>query len=174
MNRLRMAKTLRHSLLPVATFMSVLAAHYLWMRFFSPPTRWLSIGGTGNVSWLRRYAETQSYWLGLSYALSLAFASACLRRYREEHFCQAQRFAVGGLTFSGTLAVAGCYLLGCCGSPMLAVYLGLFGAAFLPFSKPLVFSFTAVCVAVAWWWLNRGGKSGVSRSTQACCEDRKV
>ena len=38
---------------------------------------------------------------------------------------------MGGITLSGFLAVAGCYLLGCCGSPMLAVYMSLFGVSFL-------------------------------------------
>lgn len=106
-------------------------------------------------SWPRSYLGTQSYWLGLSYAMSLTFAVAMFRRYREERRAAARNLAAGGVTLSGFLAVAGCYLLGCCGSPMLGVYLSLFGAAFLPFLKPLVTALTAVSLVGAWWWMGR-------------------
>jgi len=36
--------------------------------------------------------------------------------------------AGGGVTLLGALMAGGCFLIGCCGSPMLAVYLSLFGA----------------------------------------------
>ena len=41
-------------------------------------------------------------------------------------------------------------MLGCCGSPMLAVYLSLFGAAFLPWAKPLIALLTTVTLFAAW------------------------
>jgi len=69
--------------------------------------RWASIPGAGTSSWLNRYIETQGYWLGYSYALSLAFAAAALRRYREERFCSAKTLAFGGVTLSGFLALPG-------------------------------------------------------------------
>lgn len=69
--------------------------------------------------------------------------------------CAARNLAIGGVTLSGVLAVAGCFLLGCCGSPMLAVYLSLFGAAFLPFAKPLVAGLTAASLVAGWWWMKR-------------------
>lgn len=156
-------------MLPAITFAGVLAVHYVWVGLFSPQTRWVSLDG-GNATWLRRYLETQSYWLGFSYALSIAFAVVCLRRYREEQFCGAQRLAIGGATFSGALALAGCYLLGCCGSPMLAVYLSLFGATFLPLAKPIVFSFTALSILVAWWWMNRRRPPRAVQGAKGCCE----
>lgn len=49
-----------------------------------------------------------------------------------------------------TAAVAGCYMLGCCGSPMLAVYLSFLGAAFLPWAKPFVALLTTVVLITAW------------------------
>lgn len=169
MNRLKAERTLRRALLPVVVFIAVLGVHYLWLGLFLPQTKWVAIGPTDKTSWLRRYIETQSYWLGLSYALSLAFASVCLRKYREERSCGADRLAIGGVTLSGTLAVAGCYLLGCCGSPMLAVYLSLFGAAFLPFAKPLVFAFTVGCLVAAWWRINRRRLPMGDCDKQDCC-----
>jgi len=146
-------------LLPLGVFMGVAVAQYVWSGLFPEvdPTqaRWASLHGAGASSWLYRYIETQGYWLGYSYALSLAFAAAALRRYREERFCSAKTLAFGGVTLSGFLALAGCFLVGCCGSPMLVVYLSLFGAWFLPLAKPLVAAVTTLSIIGAWWWMKR-------------------
>lgn len=60
----------------------------------------------------------------------------------------------GGLTFSGILAATGCFLLGCCGSPMLGVYLSFFGAAFLPLAGPFVAGLTTVLIGASYFWMN--------------------
>lgn len=91
----------------------------------------------------------------LLYALSLAFAAAAFRRYREGRLCTTRNLAIGGVTFTEVLSVTGCYLLGCCGSPMLGVYVSLFGAVFIPWAKPLAALLTLLSIGVAWWWLNR-------------------
>ena len=148
----------RRALLPLLVFLAAIATHYVWTGLFpeSDPAqdRWASVGAT-ETSWLRYYLETQSYWLGYSYALALGFAAVALRRYREQRLCAARNLAIGGVTLSGFLAVAGCFLLGCCGSPMLAVYLGLFGASFLPFAKPLVAALTTASIIAGWVWMKR-------------------
>lgn len=167
------AKSFRRALLPMVTFFGFLALHYVWLGIFSPQTRWVLLGDGGRSSWMRRYVETESYWLGLSYAISLAFAVVCLRRYREERSCGAQQLAIGGVTFSGLLALAGCYLLGCCGSPMLAVYLSLFGTAFLPLAQPIVFSLTVLWILVGWWWMNQRRAWPAARAARDCCGDAK-
>lgn len=145
-------------LLPLGVFMGVAVAHYVWSGLFPEvdpaQARWASLSAS-DASWLHRYLETQGYWLGYSYALSLAFAAAALRRYREERFCSAKTLAFGGVTLSGFLALAGCFLVGCCGSPMLVVYLSLFGAGFLPLAKPLVAAVTTISILGAWWWMQR-------------------
>jgi hypothetical protein len=160
--------------LPLAVFLGVLVAHFVWSGLFPEvvpaQARWASLPGAG-TSWLQRYIETQSYWLGYSYALSLAFAAAALRRYREERFCSAKILAFGGVTLSGFLALAGCFLVGCCGSPMLVVYLSLFGAGFLPLAKPLVAVVSTISISGAWWWMTRHKPSSPSRASagQSSC-----
>jgi len=148
----------RRALLPLALFLVVMTIHYLWLGVFPErdpaQDRWASIDAAEST-WSARYIENQSYWLGFSYALPLAFAAVAIRRFREERSCRARNLAIGGITLTGCLAVAGCFLIGCCGSPMLAVYLSLFGAGFLPFAKPLVAVITAVTVFAAWWWMVR-------------------
>ena len=152
------ANTARRALMPLTVFAAVVAMHFLWLVIFPEQdpaqSRWASADMAGG-SWLRRYVEGGSYWLGVSYGMSLAFAAIALRRYREGRFCAARNLAIGGVTFSGALSVVGCYLLGCCGSPMLAVYLSLFGAAFVPLAKPLVAGVTLLSILLGWWWMNR-------------------
>lgn len=166
---------LRRALLPVVVFLAVGVAHYVWLGVFPErdpaQDRWAATPAASEGSWLHRYLEAQSYWLGFSYALSLAFAAYALRRYREKRHCAARNLAVGGVTFSGFLAVLGCYLLGCCGSPMLAVYLNLFGAAFLPLAKPLVAVLTVTLTAAAWWWMWRRAKTLSVAQSDPACED---
>jgi hypothetical protein len=141
MSRMAATRLIRRSALPVAAFIVVLGFHFAWIGLFPEEnpaqTRWVSIEPAARPSWLARYIEGQHYWMGYVYALSLGFAVIAVRLYLEGRSCRARNFAIGGVTFSGFMSVAGCFLVGCCGSPMLGVYLSLFGAAFLPFAKPL-------------------------------------
>jgi len=167
-------RRVRRALLPLGVFVAVAAFHFTWTGLFPErdPTqdRWATVVGQA-PSWLRRYIEVQGYWLGFSYALSLVFAAWAFRRYREDHHCAGRNLAIGGVTLTGVLAVAGCYLLGCYGSPMLPVYLSLFGAAFLPFAKPLVAALTTLSIAGAWWWMVRRRRPAASPAASACSCD---
>jgi len=147
----------RRTLLPVFVFIGVVATHFVWMGIFPDrepvQDRWVTV--TADRSWLRSYFTSGNYWLGYSYAISLAFASVAYRRFREQRATAARSMAIGGVTLTGVLAFAGCFLMGCCGSPMLAVYLSLFGAAFLPFARPLVAGMTTLSLVAGWWWMTR-------------------
>lgn len=153
----RFARPLRRALLPAGVFLAVAVIHYVWVGILPEHAAvqegWAAVDGADELSGLRHYIEAQDYWLGFTYALSFAFAATALRRYREERFCAARTLAIGGITVSGFLAVAGCYVLGCCGSPMLAVYVSLFGAAFLPMAKLLVAALSAISILAAWFWM---------------------
>ncbi len=155
---------LRAAALPTAVFAAAAGVHYVWLGLF-PETdpaqaRWVLL--PEEPGWWQTYREAGSYSLGYSYALAAAFAAAAVRRFLRERSCAARNLALGGVTFSGALAAAGCFAIGCCGSPMLAVWLGLFGAAFLPFAKPLVAAFTTVTVAGAWLWMARQGRGSIA------------
>ena len=65
----------------------------------------------------------------------------------------------GGISLIGVLYFAGCFLLGCCGSPMLIVYLNLFGASFLGFTKPIVLALTVVSITLGYLWMERRAKT---------------
>jgi hypothetical protein len=163
------AKFLRRAALPVMVFVVVALIHFVWINVFPEQNpaqnRWATVLPVEEFSWMVRYVDGQNYWLGYSYALSLAFAAVAFRRYREKSSLSGKTLALGGVTFSGFIAFAGCFLLACCGSPMLAVYLSLFGAGFLPLAKPLIAVLTTVFVATSWWWMSR------SKAENQLCEE---
>ena len=143
------------NVLAAIIFVVVFAIHYLWQGFFPEQdplqSQWLSLPAEN--SWFRNYVEAQNYWLGYTYALSAAFATAAFRNYLKSPCWASKTFAIGGVTLSGFLAFAGCFLIGCCGSPMFVVWLNMFGAAFVPFAKPFIAFVTTITIAVAWWWM---------------------
>jgi hypothetical protein len=150
---------LKRAILPASVFGAVLLGHYVLSGLFPEvdpaQARWASFPASGSPSWLKRYLETQSYWLGYSYALSMAVAAVLVRWYWEERLCSGRTILAGGVSFSAFLALAGCFLAGCCGSPMLVVYLNLFGAWFLPLAKPLIAAFTTLTILGAGWWMTK-------------------
>lgn len=144
---------INRALLPLSVFLAVICTHFVWLGLFPEQdpvqSRWAEVPTTDH-SWLKTYLDEGSYWLGYSYGISLTFAIIGIRRYREQRLAASRNFALGSVSFSGVLAVVGCYMLGCCGSPMLAVYLSLFGAAFLPWAKPLVAVLTTITLMIGW------------------------
>lgn len=98
---------------------------------------------------LNRYIGQSEYWLGLSYGLAGAFALFCFMRairLRRESLAA----SAGGLAFGGLLWAGICFLVGCCGSPMLPIYLGLLGPQFLGVTKPLTFALTVISILIGY------------------------
>jgi len=144
-------------IIPIGVFAAVFASHYLWLGLYPEQnpqqSQWFALPEEN--SWFDNYIEGANYWLGYSYGLSAAFAAAAFRNYLNSPCRTAKTFAIGGVTFTGMLAFAGCFLIGCCGSPMLVVWLNLFGAAFIPFAKPGMALVTTISIAAAWFWMFR-------------------
>jgi len=165
---------LRRARLPLAIFACVFALHFIWLGYFPKmnPVQdaWADVS---EDSWIGTYVENGDYWLGFSYGLSLAFAASAFRHYREKQCGSPRTLALGSITFSGFLAVGGCFLLGCCGSPMLPIYLSLLGPKFLPFTKPLVAAISTMFIGIVWWRLNRIKTSSPQDSNSASCSSPK-
>lgn len=161
---------IRRALLPLFTFGFVLAAHVAYRTFFKEAApgqdRWATAPATTS-SWLDHYVASQAYFLGLSYASACAYAATSFRRYRERRLCSDRNLALGGITVSGFLALAGCYLAGCCGSPMLGVYVSLLGPWFLPWTGPLTLGLTLGSLASSWFWMTKREGRAVPQAT--CC-----
>lgn len=149
-------------LYPLAGFFFVLSlniAYSAW-SFYRVSKNWVQIE---DESWLSVYIASQDYFLSLSYALAGAFTVYAVMRYKENRKAGIAGVA-GGITLAGVLYFGACFILGCCGSPMLAVYMGLFGSKFLGFTKPLVMIITLVSIIIGFFWLERSAKKG-------CCEN---
>ena len=142
------------------TFLSHFAYFYLSKTWFSP---WVMVGDQNNLI-LRSYFEQQEYFLGFSYALALAFLAFSFLMVLERKK-GGYKGVFGGLSLVTLLYIFGCFLIGCCGSPMLAVYLGLFGASFLGLTKPIVTGLTIVSVVLGYFWLQK------KENCQSCADN---
>lgn len=171
---------IKRAVLPVSAFIVVMELHFGFqvLNYKLNPTAACPPEATADgsccrspdeTSAFRVYLQGQGYWLGISYALPLAFAVTAFRRYREQRSAFNRKLAIGGLTLYGVLAAAGCFLTGCCGSPMLAVYASFLGATYLPFAKPLLAGFSAFTVVIAWWWMNRSNVTAACNCSDAVC-----
>ena len=158
-------------LLPALVFLLTLGAHYVWfVKTGSTPAEttgsscgWSCETGAPGIA---EYMKTQTYLLGYSVALSLSFASIAIRQFMQQRSKTARGAAFGGVSASALLGFAGCYLTGCCGSPMLGVYIGLLGPTFLPFAKPLVAVITTVSILFSARALLQS-----KEEAKDCCED---
>ena len=131
--------------------------------------QWVRVPDAPDGSAWARYLEHGDYWFGYSYALAAAFTAFALALTIRQRR-RAASGVVGGMTLLGVLYGAGCFLIGCCGSPMLAVYLSLFGASVLGFLKPLVAVVTTISVVVSAILIVRRSR----RATCATCQPALV
>jgi hypothetical protein len=149
-------------------FLVVVSAHAAWISTRPACDGGCSdCGGPPEAVGLSGYLEGQSYYLGLSYGLSAAFALYALWLFVEGRRAAGAAAAAGGISFAGALSAFGCFMTGCCGSPMLAVYAGFLGGTVLSFIKPLALAVTAVSVGIGFWWLHR------KKPAAACCAPGK-
>ncbi len=110
------------------------------------------------ISLLSLYFKRQDFFLSFSYSLAGAFTIYALLKFVQNRRSGIAGVA-GGVTLAGILYVGGCFLSGCCGSPMLPVYLGLFGSSFLGFTKPLVATVTTLSIVIGYFWIEKKSKS---------------
>ena len=148
-------------LLVAGVFLAILGGHFLYAtrRVLAPKGVWASyeFEQPKEPRWFR-YTESGEYWLGLSYGLAGAFAAFCLGRTLKKRR-ESLTASAGGLTLSGMLWVGLCFIAGCCGSPMLPVYLGLLGPKFAGVTKPMTFGVTIISILVGYTLMRKRAES---------------
>jgi hypothetical protein len=160
-------------ILPAFVFLSVFVAHALYSGFCArtAPTGWADLDVNSSALGLLglwAYWRGQDYFVGFSYALGAAFATWALSRCISSRARGgAAGAAAGSITFAGILMASGCFLMGCCGSPMLALYLSLFGTRVLGFAKPVTALLTLVSVSCGYRYLSKRFARG--ECVDACC-----
>ena len=95
------------------------------------------------------YFTEGEYILGLSYAMAIACTILALSRFKFDK-SKGILGIFSGVTLSAALYAFGCFLIGCCGSPMAVVYAGLLGSSFLGFTKPFVFIITLLSIGIGY------------------------
>lgn len=155
-----MRKRLFISLISFGGIFSLHLTYWVWNNF-RIASKWVQIE---DINHFHLYFSHQEYFLGISYGLAASFTIYAVTKFRENHR-RSVGGMVGGVTLTGILAVAGCFLIGCCGSPMMVVYLSLFGSSFLKFSKLLVLILTLTSVIIGYIWMEKKNKKD-----DRCCE----
>lgn len=138
-------------IIPLGTFIAAFMLHLLYFK--------LTEGTCGSIFWFQKYVKEQEYYLGISYALSFAFMAFAFLKYKENR-TNALKAAAGG----GLLAVVlwlSCFLFGCCGSPMLLVYLNLIGLSSFRIPKIVLLLMTIVFISIGYFCF--------IRSKENCC-----
>jgi hypothetical protein len=165
-------KLLWQRLLPTLIFMVVILCHALYMRYLAamPTDGWADVGvGQGSLWGFDYYIQAQDYYMSFSYALGAAFAAWALIKFLDVRQAAMAAGAAGSLTLVGVLMGAGCFMIGCCGSPMLGIYAGMFGAKALGVGKPLMAFVTVLSVGFGYCYLNkRLARIGCSNSSCKC------
>ncbi len=160
-----------HWLAP-SVFVGVYAAHafYLSRIAATPMAGWANneIMDTGFLG-LGPHLQGEDYYTGFSYALSAAFAAWAIGRFLRSRQTSIAAGAAGSITFVGILLAAGCVMIGCCGSPMLGIYLGVFGAKALGIGKPLMALVSLLSVGVGYWYLSRRARKELCLDSSCAC-----
>ena len=160
----------RKILYPLIAFILVLLFHIIYSiwKALQISQQWVQFE---NISFVSQYFKRQDFFLGYSYALAGAFTIYALLKLLQNRRSGVVG-VVSGVTLTGILYIGGCFLLGCCGSPMLVIYLSLFGSSFLGFTKPLVATITTASVVIGYFWIEKKSKSCCERSEE--CLDAKI
>ncbi|MCG3147704.1 MAG: hypothetical protein PCFJNLEI_01145 [Verrucomicrobiae bacterium] len=148
-------------ILLAAAAVFVLHAGFLLWRGERIAAQWVDVDGESALS---RYISQRDYLLSFSYAVVAGFTAYAWQSTRERR----RAGVVGGITLAGILFWGGCWLVGCCGSPLLPIYLSFFGASFLGFTKPLILVSTLASVALGVWWMKRKEKRGCGCHDPQC------
>ncbi len=125
----------------LAIFIAVFMSHLLYLKM----TETSCAGG----AWFQKYIKEQNYFLGISYALSFAFMVFAFLKYKEN-----RKSALKAGLGSGLLAVVlwfSCFFFGCCGSPMIIVYLNLFGLSTLKIPKLALLIITVIFIGIGYF-----------------------
>jgi len=148
-----MTNKIKKIIIPLSTFISIFILHLLYFK--------ASEETCGGIPWFQEYIKEQEHFLGISYALLFAFMAFAFLKFKENRK-SVLKAAIGG----GLLAVVLwflCFLFGCCGSPMLIVYLNLVGLSSLKVSKLALLVMTIIFIGIGYIWL-------IKRSSKVCCD----
>jgi hypothetical protein len=154
-------------LLGTVAFVAAFIGHVLYLRYLTTtPQKGWTDNFDPSVNFWQTYTISQDYFVSFSYALSASFAVWATARFVYFRQRAAALGAFGGVSLVTLLAAAGCFLIGCCGSPMLPIYVSLFGSAAAGIGKPLMALISLISIG--------GGYLCVVRRPACNCTDPEI
>ena len=145
----------RKTIFPLIAFIIIFTLHLLYFK--------ITEEACASIPWFQKYINEQEYFLGISYALSLAFITFAFLKFKENRK-SALKVAIGGGLWAIILWFF-CFLFGCCGSPMLIIYLNLIGLSKLKIPKLALLVMTIIFIGIGYIWLTR-------KSPKGCCNGK--
>ncbi|MDP2815664.1 MAG: hypothetical protein Q8O19_03185, partial [Rectinemataceae bacterium] len=155
-------------ILAAAFFVFILAAHFRLNDY----SAYLLEKQWGDVPFshpFETYLSSKNIFLGYAYALSGAFAVLCL--FNLITTSGDLRKSIRGITISTLIWAGVCFFSGCCGSPMLAIYISIFGGHIVGLTKPLMSGITTASIGLSFYYVMRfhgrnlfAGRDGESSS----------
>jgi hypothetical protein len=140
----------------VVAFVAVFVGHVLYLRYLTiAPQRAWADSFNPSASFWQSYVNGQDYFVSFSYALSAGFAVWAAARFIYSRRRAAALGAVGGVSLVTLLAAAGCFIIGCCGSPILVIYVSLFGSKAAGIGKPLTALISLISVGAGYLYVVR-------------------
>jgi hypothetical protein len=161
-------------LLGTAAFVAVFLTHMLYFYYLTsaPQKDWADNFSPSGSFW-RSYVVDQDYFVSFSYALSASFAVWATALFVYSRRRAAAVGAFGGVSLVTLLAAAGCFLVGCCGSPMLPIYVALFGSQAAGIGKPLMALISLISIGGGYLYILRQSKCNCS-DPQTCPHPGKM
>lgn len=137
---------------PLFFFLFTIVVHFVLTDFavYRVESQWEEVSLTSHIV---NHFTNKNIYLGYSYAIASAFASLCLLNLITASGGLKQ--SIRGITISAILWGTICFMSGCCGSPMLAVYLSLFGSAVVGVTKPITAAITTLSIALSYYYVLR-------------------
>ena len=136
-----MLNKIKKAIILLAIFVAVFMLHLFYYK--------MTESSCAGSAWFQKYIVEQEYFLGISYALSVTFMVFAFLKYKES-----KKNALKAGLGSGLLAVVlwfSCFFFGCCGSPMIIVYLNLFGLSTLKIPKIALLIMTIIFIGIGYF-----------------------
>jgi hypothetical protein len=155
-------------LLGTAAFVTVFVGHVLYLRYLTAALLkdWAD-DFNPSVGFWQGYIVSQDYFVSFSYALSASFAVWSTARFLYSRRRAAAIGAFGGVSLLTLLAAAGCFLIGCCGSPMLPIYFSILGSKAVGVGKPLMALISMISIGIGYLYVVR--RTGCHCADAATC-----
>lgn len=138
--------------IPLFSFLFILLVHFFLTDYavYRVTAQWEEVS---LYPYVVEHFTNKNIYLGYSYAVAGAFATICLLNLITASGGIKQ--SIRGITVSAILWAVICFMSGCCGSPMLAVYLSLFGSAVIGVTKPVTAAVTTLSIVLSYYYVIR-------------------